>query len=363
MLSGAFFGSEVTHMYEDLEHPQNIGHLFGVLPIGTFEPLERYFERIAKAAGDVEGVRRARTASPSTCLASARRCSRSGAGATASPSVRRPGASWCAGRAGGVAPPAAPRRRMTPYAPTVEHVAGVDVRITRGDGKPLLLLTRMASGGMGIWDAIWDDLARHYTVANFDLVGAAAACPRTSPPRERFGRLADRTADVAPALGFDDVPRLRLVRRHARRARLHAARTRRVRSRILLDPFFELPDPRKLEKAIAFKRRLFESDDRSLYAYYWVMAGFSPVSSSAIRRGRAACPTRGSRPTDSSRSTPSAGCDGYGRCAPTGLSDDELAAMNVPTLVLATSLDSWHAGPTVGMARALVERLPDAALK
>ena len=42
MLSGAFFGSEVTHMYEDLENPQNIGHLFGVLPIGSFEPLERY---------------------------------------------------------------------------------------------------------------------------------------------------------------------------------------------------------------------------------------------------------------------------------------------------------------------------------
>ena len=29
MLSGAFFGSEVTHMYDDFEHPQNIGHLFG----------------------------------------------------------------------------------------------------------------------------------------------------------------------------------------------------------------------------------------------------------------------------------------------------------------------------------------------
>ena len=40
MLSGAAFGSEVTDMYEDLERKQNIGHLFGVLPIACFEPLE-----------------------------------------------------------------------------------------------------------------------------------------------------------------------------------------------------------------------------------------------------------------------------------------------------------------------------------
>jgi len=35
---------------------------------------------------------------------------------------------------------------------TIEHVAGVDVRINRHPGKSLLLLIRMASGGMVIWD-------------------------------------------------------------------------------------------------------------------------------------------------------------------------------------------------------------------
>jgi LDH2 family malate/lactate/ureidoglycolate dehydrogenase len=59
MLSGGFFGSEVTHMYEDLEHPQNIGHLFGVLPISAFEDLDNYYRRIAKASRDILGVRRA----------------------------------------------------------------------------------------------------------------------------------------------------------------------------------------------------------------------------------------------------------------------------------------------------------------
>jgi LDH2 family malate/lactate/ureidoglycolate dehydrogenase len=59
MLSGAFFGSEVTHMYEDFDNPQNIGHLFGVLPVATFEDMGVYFDRIAKAGADVRGVQRA----------------------------------------------------------------------------------------------------------------------------------------------------------------------------------------------------------------------------------------------------------------------------------------------------------------
>jgi LDH2 family malate/lactate/ureidoglycolate dehydrogenase len=59
MLSGAFFGSEVTHMYEDLERPQNIGHLFGVLPVALFEELEVYRTRMEKAIGEIRQARRA----------------------------------------------------------------------------------------------------------------------------------------------------------------------------------------------------------------------------------------------------------------------------------------------------------------
>ncbi len=59
MLSGAHFGTEVTHMYDDLERPQNIGHLFGVLPIALFEDVEAYRRRMEKAVADIRGVRRA----------------------------------------------------------------------------------------------------------------------------------------------------------------------------------------------------------------------------------------------------------------------------------------------------------------
>jgi len=243
----------------------------------------------------------------------------------------------------------------------VERVAGVDVRITRGARKPLLLPIRMASAGMGIWDAIWDDLAEHYTVANFDLVGSAGLAD-DMPPRERFLRLADKIAEVSRALGFEDFHVFGWYGGcHVALACMLAHRDR-VRSSLLLDPFFALPDTRKLEKAIAFKRRLFESDDRTLYAYYWVMAGFSPsflerefdtVEKLALARIAA-------------DKFVSLDVDRWLRWVwalrSEWLTESELAAMTIPTLVLATSLDSWHAGPTVGMAEALVSKLPDARL-
>lgn len=59
MLSGAAFGSEVTDMYQDLERAQNVGHLFGVLPIACFEPIAIYKSRVDKAIREIRGVPRA----------------------------------------------------------------------------------------------------------------------------------------------------------------------------------------------------------------------------------------------------------------------------------------------------------------
>lgn len=59
MLSGAAFGSEVTHMYDDLERPQNIGHLFGVLPVHLFEDAEVFLQRMDKAIAEMRNARRA----------------------------------------------------------------------------------------------------------------------------------------------------------------------------------------------------------------------------------------------------------------------------------------------------------------
>ena len=59
MLSGANFGREVTHMYNDFERPQNIGHLFGALPIQLFEDIGVYRQRMEKAVVEMRAARRA----------------------------------------------------------------------------------------------------------------------------------------------------------------------------------------------------------------------------------------------------------------------------------------------------------------
>jgi len=59
MLSGGAFGSEMSHMYEEPGTAQNVGHLFGVLPVAAFEDPEHYRARMAKAIADIKGVRRA----------------------------------------------------------------------------------------------------------------------------------------------------------------------------------------------------------------------------------------------------------------------------------------------------------------
>ncbi|MGH6887389.1 MAG: alpha/beta fold hydrolase, partial [Geminicoccales bacterium] len=125
---------------------------------------------------------------------------------------------------------------------------------------------------------------------------------------------------------------------------------------------FELDDVRKIEKAIAFKRAIFEAD-RALYAQYWVMAGFSPgfmerhfdvvqrLAEARIENDRFVNqdPERWLRWVRALRTN--------------WLADAELGAMTTPTLILATELDGWHAGPTVGMARALHSRMPAAKLQ
>jgi LDH2 family malate/lactate/ureidoglycolate dehydrogenase len=59
MLSGAAFGRDVTHMYEETDKAQNVGHLFGVLPISAFDEIEAYKARIGKAIDDMKGVAKA----------------------------------------------------------------------------------------------------------------------------------------------------------------------------------------------------------------------------------------------------------------------------------------------------------------
>ncbi|WP_409076586.1 Ldh family oxidoreductase (plasmid) [Pantoea sp. C3] len=59
LLSGAFFGSDVGDLYEKTSTAQNSGHLFGVLPVASFDDLDSYLDRMDKAISDMRNAKKA----------------------------------------------------------------------------------------------------------------------------------------------------------------------------------------------------------------------------------------------------------------------------------------------------------------
>jgi len=59
MLSGGAFGAEVTHLYNDLTRPQNIGHLLGVLPVASFVEVAEFKRRVDKGIQEIKSVKKA----------------------------------------------------------------------------------------------------------------------------------------------------------------------------------------------------------------------------------------------------------------------------------------------------------------
>jgi pimeloyl-ACP methyl ester carboxylesterase len=244
----------------------------------------------------------------------------------------------------------------------VVTVGGFPVNIVENPGKALILLTRMASQEAGIWDPIWSGFAEYFTVANFEL-GGQPGLHRTGSPAEVFGLLASRCVEVAAGLGFERFHLFGWVGGTQVALRCLVDHGPRVASAILLNPFFQLPDMRKIEKAIEFKRVLFSHENRELYAYYWSMAGFTPAFLEKhfdvveqLARARIA-KDRFVR-ADVEQFTQ------WVRAIRTNwISDQVLARIAAPVLVVGTTLDNWHAGPTAEMARALAARIPTARLE
>jgi LDH2 family malate/lactate/ureidoglycolate dehydrogenase len=59
MLSGAAFGSEIGQVFFQTDKAPNVGHLFGVIPIASFEDIPSYKQHMRKAIADVQNVKKA----------------------------------------------------------------------------------------------------------------------------------------------------------------------------------------------------------------------------------------------------------------------------------------------------------------
>jgi abhydrolase domain-containing protein 6 len=240
------------------------------------------------------------------------------------------------------------------------RAAGYEIMFTDNPRRPLILLVRMAAPGAGMWNLIWEGMAAHFRVASFDLQQVPEA-RRVDEPDVVFRATAQACADVASGLGAEQFHLFGWNGGTQIALRAAVDFPERVASLLLLDPFFALADMRHVETAVRFKELLFEHD-RALYAYYWVMAGLSDgfVASRFDEVERLA---RARMENDRFiRQDPESFMRWVRASRRNWISDEEFAAIRAPTLILATGLDRWNAGPSVAMAQEVQARIRCAQL-
>jgi pimeloyl-ACP methyl ester carboxylesterase len=249
---------------------------------------------------------------------------------------------------------------LFPIQKTVETINGTEVCITRNEGKPLILLTRMASRGLGGWDGVWGHLSKHFSVAQFDLKMPSAAA--LEKPLDVFKSLAADCAQMAQALGHTSFHILGWTGGAHVALRCAIDFPEQLRSCTLLTPFYPMPDTRPTQKASQFMRTMLEGGGRELYTYYWFMAGLSPgfvrnnfdeverlvknrLEADSFMKADAQQAVKWSQALRGFWATP-----------------QELAGIRVPALIVGADLDPAFIGPCLEMAERLHEVVPGSRL-
>ena len=240
-------------------------------------------------------------------------------------------------------------------------IGDLEVQITPNPGRPLLILTRMASRGMGVWDTIWDALAERFSVANFDL--RMPSLEALDDPAQVFRGYATQCREVAEHLDYDGFHVLGWNGGSHVALQCAVDYGDAVHSCTMVGAFCRLPDMRRIEAGIEFMRIMFENADRKLYALYWLLAGLTPgyvdtnfdqVETWAEARARG----------DQFVSQNSKRVMKWVRALRNNwVSEEAMATIQTPTLIVAPDLDPWNAGPTVEMACKINLALPKSRLE
>lgn len=240
-------------------------------------------------------------------------------------------------------------------------VAGHHVMLSHGEGRPLLILTRMADKSIGLWDGVWDALAQRFQLAAVQPV--LPSSDRFADAGAVFGDMATACADVATELGHDRFHIIGWNGGSHIALRCAADRGGRVASCVLVGAFDQLDDMRRVDAGVAFMGALLERGDAELYALYWVMSGLSPgfidanfdqVEQWAARRAAS------DRFVSERRDAAIAWIRSLRR---NWVTPEEAGRISARTLIIAPELDAWHAGPTVEMARRVQALVPEAVLR
>ncbi len=240
------------------------------------------------------------------------------------------------------------------------QVGAHSVRASDDPGKPAIMLLRMASRDAGLWDAVWRPLERWFRVVQFDLpMPSLEALER---PHDAFGELARTAREIALELGH---PRFSVFGWNGGchvALRCAGEWPDAVERCVLLGPFHAVGDPRPIRMGLEFLRALFQRGDARLYAYYWYLGGLSPGFAATrfdeIERWV-------ERRVSSDRflaQSPERAMKWMHALRGAWMDEEALRAIAAPTLILAPTLNLWHAGPTLEMAEALHTAIPGSEL-
>ena len=240
------------------------------------------------------------------------------------------------------------------------QIQGLDVVRSGQRGAPLLLLLRMAAN-TELWGGVWPGLAAEFDVAQVRL--RTPSHSELDAPAEMFRRLSAQCAAVASELGHEQFHVFGWNGGTHVALRCAIDFPGRVRSCVLLGPFWPLEDMRRIDAGLEIMRVMMEQPDRVLYATYWFMGGLSPKFVSerfddVLRWAHARAAG------DPFLQGASVGAMKWAKVLRGQWTvAQELDALAVRTLIIAHGLDPWNAGPTVEMAAALHRKLPASRLE
>lgn len=164
---------------------------------------------------------------------------------------------------------------MAPLQKNIQVVEGHRVFMTQADTgeKPLLVLTRMAAGGMGMWDSIWPYLSEHFTVANVEL--PAPSLDEYPSSGALFSFLAQRVVLVAKALGHEKFHLFGWTGGAQVALRCLVEHPESLLSCIVLGPSCPGPDPRPVNWSNKLLSVVLDEGGLELYTYLWLVSGMS----------------------------------------------------------------------------------------
>jgi len=238
---------------------------------------------------------------------------------------------------------------------TERIVDGRRIRISETAGKPLLLLIRMASHDMGLWDNLWPALENDFTVASFSLTVPKAD---NGDARAALRALAEECVAVARSLGHE---RFHFFGWHGGAQvglRLSIDFSDRLLSCVLMGPIYEAEQRGPTEFLLRLIEATLARDDIEFYTYFWLLSGLTPEFAEK-QFDKVAAMVRHRVNIDKERFSAQSIMQWASLQRRWAVDETELARIRTPMLIPVPAFALW---PPLHQVRRLVAKIPSARL-